>query len=323
MMQPSKPPLLENELSTIASLAQIRTKPASFLQGFSDADMLNALLQTASDPSISDNHATRAIRALVSVLQKLRSEADPNLSPLLFGTHDVWFRCLDVLLQRSESTNNKPIRQFLTLLLNLLKVDGAPEIYVVLQRLLEPLKDLTSRAQVKPALQTVTVMLSKKTVPVGMVVEGFSSKKRHEGPGEVEGREKLESVFSELFFWGQYHELTHQVGQLSSLLDSCLGGELKYNSVPWIKPILQRLRNSPDCLLRFKSHIFPALFSGSLDSYHSFLHEAGLEMMSSNDMRRKECDQDILFAALQVGKEIGFVTETGKSHATLQHCVLF
>jgi hypothetical protein len=148
-------------------------------------------------------------------------------------------------------------------------------------------------------------------------VDAILSVNGRESPEEVRGCERLESVFSELFFWGQYHELTHQVGQLSSILDSLLGEKLKHSSVPWIKPLLQRLRDSPDCLLKFKSHIFPALFSGSLYNHYSFLREAGLEMMFSNDMCRKECDQEILFAALQVGKEIGLVTETGKKSHTI------
>jgi hypothetical protein len=313
-MEPSKPPLLEDELSTIASLARIRTKPGHFLSGFSDTNMLNALLQTASDLSITANHATRAIRALVSVLQKLRSEADSDLPTLLFGVDDMWFRCLDLLLQRSESINAKLTRQFLTLLLALLKMDHAPEMSAVLQRLLEPLKDLSSGGRVKPALHTVAMILSKETVPAEVFVDVFL---QESGRLNVEGlvlTEKLESVFSKLFFWGKFHELTHQVGQLSSLLYSQLRKQLERNSVPWIKPLLRTLRDSPEALLKFRSHIFPALFSVSFDDYYTFLHESGLEMLFSNALRGQECDRGILLAALQVGKEKGFVTETSKMY---------
>jgi hypothetical protein len=321
-------PLSEKELLGIIGQKTSGSRQSTILPGLTDEILFDSLLKTAFTTTISANHSSTAIQALFSFVQLRKSEKSGILPTVLF-TNDGWLRCLDLLILRSESTKVKLVRHFLDLLLSFLKFDGSPDIRVILPHLFKPLHGRCSRGTVKPSLQTIAMFLSKRILSVETLVNLYALEISEYDAREPSFEKNVERFFQDLFYWAQFHELAPPIGKIASHICSEFSNAwqslgIGHVSIPWIKPLLEQLRKTPEALYRFKSHVFPELFRHNLDHYHSYLGELGLDLLSPcidhekhtnlEEVQINSFDRELLLVALQVGKEIGLVVETGMNN---------
>jgi hypothetical protein len=315
--------LSENDLHEIINQISSRSRQNFIRSGLTDESLFNSLLATASTITVSATHSSTAIQALLSFIQLQKSEKNGHLAALLFASGG-WLRCLDLIIQRSESTKPKLVRHFLDLILSLLKLDGSPDIHFVLSRLFKHLHNRSSRGKVKPSLQIITILLSKRILSAEKLVNSLTIEESDHGLWKYPIEEKVGLFLQDLFYWAQFHELAPSVGQIASHICSelCKTRPSRSDQLVslWIRPLLDQLRKTPEALSRFKSHVFPELFQSNLDHYKLFLEELGLDFVSPyeacwkdtnfEEAQNNHFDNELLFVTLQVGKEIGLVLET-------------
>jgi len=318
----------EITLHSIFSEDKLRDYTASGVSGHfsveSDTFLLHTFISTASDTTISTNHAIAAIQALLTFLQRRKPEQDANLPATLVAT-DGWMRCLELVIQRSEVVKPKLIRQFLGTWISLLALEDSPDVETIIRRLLENLKIRGSRVTAKSTLQTLAHLLSRRVVSTEILLGLVHRELSVDFGGGPVNRSEIVVFYLALFHWAQFPELCPSVGQVIKAVSSQLS-KLETTQTrgsaqaAWIKPLLSQIHASPEILPQFKSHIFPDLFRYNVQEYYSFLQAARPSAPLStafSDNRREfkdansDFEREVLFTALQAGKEIGIVEELG------------
>lgn len=303
-MNSSSTVLTEDQLRNLVSdLNSTKSKDAC-VPGFRNEDLLVTLIETAS---ISEFNTTIIVQALTAWIHHLRSTSRSSFASILYSTGN-WYQCLDIILQKSDTTRPKALRKFLDTLISCLVLDGSPSIDDILNKLLQPLWDRESITKVKPVLQTLSILLSKKVTTAVQFADIISSRNSLTNVGQKSSNQQL--LYEEIFYWSQYQELGPTSGNIISSISSQLLTTDETTGAIWVNPLLCRLRESPDSLINFKSHVLPPLFSSDSNGYVNFLREIDIGLLDQSLDR--VIDRSILYVSLDVGKEIGIVEDTGQ-----------
>jgi hypothetical protein len=136
-----------------------------------------------------------------------------------------------------------------------------------------------------------------------------------------------ETLLSWVFQWITRGDLGSILGQLIGVimdnLDKDSSGSAKSvitsNDgllVPiWSGPLNETLGRDLENTEAYRSHIFPVLFKRSLPQYVAFLKQLGLEQLfASVQSTAHDKSEEILYAALQTGKQLGLIEETTGEH---------
>jgi hypothetical protein len=79
----------------------------------------------------------------------------------------------------------------------------------------------------------------------------------------------------------------------------------------WSSPLNETLSKDLENTEAYRAHIFPVLFKRSLPQYVAFLEQSGFEgTFTSAQDTQDDSSQEILYAALQTGKQLGLIEET-------------
>jgi hypothetical protein len=323
-------PLLSEEL--LRSVAREYNVPTNKRPAWSElsAPQLWDILRTAGSPDSSGVQSSAAITTLCSIIQSQKD--DSNFQKLLWHGN-VWLACFQVYLAKLEFTRSKAVRSFLNMLVNLLQRQDTPLGIKsqVLNQVVQPIISRTARGKVKSALSALGHLISKQIVTVEELLPHFTGHpfSQHDG-GEV--YRDITSVFRELFRWAQFHELAPAVGQTASAfwkvartevaaIELPTAHNLLVESVCWINPLLDVLKQYHESLPRLKSHLFTSLFIIDVYEYSAFLERLGIQRLyslepkspldSRNAYSNNEYDYHLLLTSLQSGKELGIVHETG------------
>jgi hypothetical protein len=226
------------------------------------------------------------------------------------------------------------MRKFLGCLVSLLRESGPSVQESLLQDALSKIfyhvLEQSNHGKIKPAIYALGVFLSKELFSLEVLLCAFDQARTHKNaspPTRGYGRQ-AQAIFSVLFESVRFAELAPAAGHTACLLSRQLrngspGDQYTTEDVDlgtlWIDPLLETLRNFPDSLSRFRSHVFPDLFSLSIPDYYNFLLSMDLHARMSTDTvpgkhrlhYRDEIDSNILFMALQVGKESGLILDSG------------
>lgn len=187
-----------------------------------------------------------------------------------------------------------------------------------------------NHGKTKPAIYALGIFLSKEVLYLELLLCAFDKADTHENvsPRKRDRGQQVQAIFNVLFYWVQFAELAPAAGHTActfsrQLRNSSSGDQYDTESADlgtlWINPLRDALRTFPDSLSIFRSHVFPDLFSLSVPDYYTFLLSLDLHAQMSPDGvsgqhkfdNRAEFDSNILFLALQAGKETGLIADSG------------
>jgi hypothetical protein len=223
----------------------------------------------------------------------------------------------------------KPMRRLLTALISelALRKSSAGDISEAVYAMLAPLRLQVDRGKMKPALQALDGALFHRLVSADDITHVLLAKV---AAGGDRSSEIYQQLFHKLFEWATLPELTQIAGRASSRLWTQLRTQLlnsnsKFNGgvlpLIWINPLVGVLANSQESIPRFKSHVVPELFLASLLDYEILLKSLGFYRLfpgnsePPSEIKRFDAAtcRTLLFSMLDVGKQIGFVSDNGKN----------
>lgn len=284
---------------------------------------------------ITISHRAAAINLLCAIIQKCQDSSLPEVRSCIWE-NDAWTRCFEAFLLQHHGSKPKFMRQLLSTLTAVLLKEtqrGSKEEIrdQVLRQVLLILIDPTGHTPAKPAMQALGHFVTKDMVPLDMMLHTLADLKGLESHRDNDAI--LEQFVTDLLQWSCYEDLAPSVGQfLSALLDahqanaqtplSGNGAAEKDNKTksPWIRPVIIFASTRSDSIETLRYYIFHHVFQRSITDYVQFLGELGLYRafggVSRSDPTQPEQqmdNEDILFCALSVGKELGMVQEAESS----------
>jgi CRISPR/Cas system CSM-associated protein Csm2 small subunit len=288
---------------------------------------LEAFVETAYDPAITAAHRAAATNAICSILGYMRStDQTAKLA------ESLWFKIFSVILDRSESAKGKSMRQLLTALTGLLpfydptlrRQIESRSLTLVLQTLLAQ----SDQGKVKAAFQVLAVFLSKKILTLERFVDylrEFDGQPSIALSDSVSRHLVLQEFTRKLFDWVQYQDSAPAASQaicalLQQVEDESSQQKVAHDSsklLPfWIQPLIASLKNHPESLTGLRYYVFPSLFAMDAQGYVCFLDYIGIQRIFNGPTNVTESMKpetrfmtDLLYASLQVGKEVGIVLD--------------
>lgn len=250
----------------------------------------------------------------------------------------IWLRLFNVYLQKSDEAKGKSMRQMLLLLTSTITKDQSQRAMELRARatttFLEIICARQDRLKVKPALQGLAHFLLRDVVPISKIITIFSTL-QGKAPGTVSIRESMQMMFHAILAWVVHHDTSLSAGHLikNFLLQARKTPEYnldeqKGSKIPlWIIPTTEVLQFWPDRMQEFKTHVFPYCFLPYIEEYQHFLTylrfsthvkiEGTLpdELRSAPNLNNglsKGEEFQILLAALETGKQLTILRDTGK-----------
>jgi hypothetical protein len=217
------------------------------------------------------------------------------------------------------------MKQLLTTLTNALRKSRGDKLDIRKQAILRPLlSGLTTHGEsqkAKSCAQLLGSLLSREVVGIQELLNMYSE--QPEAGRATNNRVLFQQFLRELFQWLSDGDFGATVAQLAStLVDKYESVDDEPNPNPtevlWSGPLNDALICGTVKTDDLKAHILPVLFKRRFSDFVLFLESHGLRSLwndirlaesKSASMDRKD-EHDLLYAALQAGKEIGFLCET-------------
>jgi hypothetical protein len=302
--------------------------------------VIDPVLGTAEVPDLSASHQAAACNLLCAIIERCRDSNDAEIRNEILED-SIWLRLFEIYLRRSENTKGKSMRQMLlTLTSVLMKSQSSRSLQLKDQATSTFMKIIyqrRDRLQVKPALQGLAHFLQKGFASIADLVHIESSLRDQEiGPRPTST--VIQDIFRSFLSWIVHHDTSLSAGHL---VKSFLGAlrnlpseheslEDGYSISPlWIEPVVETLNTWQERVQEFQTHVFPHCFAPNMQEYLRFLSylHFGQHIHSEdplptafkvfdgqiNGLTTSE-EFAILLAALQTGKEIGIVKDTGENH---------
>lgn len=250
----------------------------------------------------------------------------------------IWSRAFKIYLEKSDGAKGKSVRQVLVTLTSILLRNQSPRASELQEWAVSNLVDIIclrqDRSKVKPALQGLAHFIQKDiaTIPQLMTIHASIVGNTSDlNPAEAD----VQPLFSALLSWIVHHDTSLSAGHvvknfLAQLRRTSHQDPTSvHDSVAsvWIRPVVECLHQWPDRIQEFKTHVFPHCFLPDVDQYVHFLsylhfprhvesrgpipdqlnaHSTEVNVLESFEEFR------ILLAAIQTGKELGVLKDTGR-----------
>lgn len=250
----------------------------------------------------------------------------------------IFFRAFNIYLQRSNETKGKSMRQLLLVLTSVITKDQSARAIELREKatvcFLDIICEREDRMKVKPALQGLAHFLLKDVVSNSELVDFFRKQSKHSSSA-VGNDVTSQSVFSSFLAWVVHHDTALSAGHLiKNFLTQARRSpdywkeEASGEKIPlWIEPVVETLREWPDRIQEFKTHVFPHCFLPSITEYTRFLaylrfgfyvpHSGVLpDELSQSSRSASSLDGTMefrfLLAAIATGKELTILKDSGK-----------
>jgi hypothetical protein len=299
-------------------------------------EILNPVLETADLPDLAPGHRAAASNALCAIIEVCQASA-ANYAREEILDDSIWLRILEIYLQRSDNAKSKAMRQILMVLTNVVMKNESPRALQLRQQatitFLDIICDRQDRIKVKPALQGLAHFLLRETVSIPQLVELYEEVlARTNGPSRVSA--SSQTLFRASLAWIVHHDTSLSAGHLVKNFliqarkspDYLTTAPNSFMSPLWIEPVVQTLRDWPERMQEFKTHVFPHCFLPNIDEYMrflSYLHfsthikSSGLlpEALRTFEERSNGLDKAeefrVLLAAIEAGKELTIIRDSG------------
>lgn len=190
------------------------------------------------------------------------------------------------------------------------------------------------RIKVKPALQGLAHFLLRDVISITDLVSLFDEQLKRTSDA-IQGPVTSRTVFTSFLAWVVHHDTSLSAGHLikNYLLQARRLANYDEHPddglvlPPWIEPVMQTLRDWPDRIQEFKTHVFPHCFLPNLSEYLRFLaylnfeshvpykHALPSQLLQSGGRTSPLSGLEefrILLAAIATGKELNIVKDNGK-----------
>jgi hypothetical protein len=240
---------------------------------------------------------------------------------------NIWNRSLSLYLDQSPNARPKSSKSLLGSLSNVLrKCEGASWVNDTKTELALQLVTAVSAKEMqrdsKAYLLLFTLFLSKNIIPLSLILSQV--------PVAASGQKftnNTETLLSWIFQWITRGDLGSILGQLIGIimenLDKDSTGSAQNTTtssdglpVPiWSGPLNETLGQDLENTEAYRAHIFPVLFKRSLPQYVAFLKQLGFEQIfASTPTATHSNSEEVLYAALQTGKQLDLIEETAGEH---------
>ncbi|KAF2002414.1 HEAT repeat protein-like protein [Amniculicola lignicola CBS 123094] len=298
-------------------------------------DLVLPVLETADRPDLPTSHRAAATNALCGIIQACQDSGVQYAQKAALGDL-IWFKLLDIFLQRSDNTKGKSMRQTLLVLTSVLQKDRTDKSTKLAEQAISIFIEIVcfrrDRLKVKAALQGLAHFLLKDVVPLSRLIELYEGLHPEPGVASESMHQLVQSLLSAFLSWAVHHDTSLAAGNLiksfltqlrrSSFNDKSLVDEGLVWPL-WIEPVVKIISQWPDRLSEFHTHVFPHCFMPHIDeflNFLSFLHFGShLNPKSlpdqlcnysrfSNGLDERE-EFNLLLAAIQSGKELGIIKD--------------
>ena len=256
----------------------------------------------------------------------------------------IWVRIFDIYLQRSENAKGKSMRQILLVLTGVITKDESLRALDLRRQATTNFLDIIcgrqDRLKVKPALQGLAHFLLRDVVSMPQLLE--LHQRLLARPTESSSPVSLQALFGAFLAWIVHHDTSLSAGHLiKNFLIQARKSPDYLTTTPdssvsplWIEPVISTLQEWPDRMQEFKTHVFPYCFLPNIEEYLrflSYLHfnvhvrssgsvPGDLSMYEDSRHGLEESEEfKILIAAIEAGKELSLVRDTGQSLKIFPH----
>ncbi|KAF2481654.1 putative death-receptor fusion protein-domain-containing protein [Neohortaea acidophila] len=292
---------------------------------------LDAVLHTADASDINGAHRVAAWNALSALIDGC-SRSQYHACSAIIWQAGIWKATLDLYINRSAIARPKSSKQLLASLCNALSTnsDDLASRQWATGRLVRSIASDENPARVKACLQVLAHFLAKDVFPLDEVLLCWS--KMRYGSRTIGAVSVMHDLILVLLAWVGKADFGSVVGHVISVLldkidanrhatqQSKMLTRITQNNQPlWVKPLDEVFMSGVVGIDELRIHILPILFRRGLSGYTALLASHGLQQLECEFGIREDPESsrapedDLLYAALQVGKELGMLHETEDS----------
>ncbi|RMY13810.1 hypothetical protein D0868_01798 [Hortaea werneckii] len=285
------------------------------------------VLSTASFPNVGVTHRVAAWNTLCALMDSCVTCPEPSVRALLWEGH-VWQDSLNLYLAQGHLARPKSSRQLLTSLTTALRKHDKPAQPVdsewpIATRLLEGLAVNNDPWKAKTCALALVHFLGKDVLTLSLVLNACEPYQQSTSVGREQS--KLEYLLYLLFAWlgkGDFGSTIAQV--VAAVLDRVVllrrnsldGATHGSRHMAWMPAVRQAAWAHELHMDDLRVHLLPVLFKRSTLEYLVFLTSLGLgSPKGTKDIQTHTADQELLYASLQTGKDLGLLQES--SHDTI------
>lgn len=248
-------------------------------------------------------------------------------------------RILNIYLQRSDHAKGKSMRQILLVLTSVITKDESPRALEIRREATTTFLDIIcerqDRLKVKPALQGLAHFLLRDVISITQLVELYNELLARSADTNRKSA-SLQTLFGTFLAWIVHHDTALSAGHLVKSFIAQARKSPDYQTTAqngvvlplWIEPVLWTLRDWPDRMQEFKTHVFPHCFLPNIDEYSRFLsylrfsaHVRSIGTLPEALQKSQEFDNGlsesdefrVLLAAVEAGKELTVIRDNGAS----------
>ena len=295
---------------------------------------------TAQLPGISSSHRAAATNALCALIEQCQASESFNIRSLI-QINELLTLIFDVFLQWSQAAKGKSMRQFISTLGNSLKTipDARREkpVTEAVCSLFDIVFKERNALQVKPALQTLELFLSKDVVSLPSLLHAFHDWYIPEIGQSSEPQDEA-SVTEQFIFaclqWLSNADKASAAAHLVCIVVKKISniakrggspGDAKNKMPVWVRPVTAIVRRDRAVIPALQNYVFPIFFKHNPEDTIAFLNflqvgdHLGLDRVpqdgsfvpnhDGNTGINNELEMSLLFAALSTAKELGLIQE--------------
>lgn len=224
----------------------------------------------------------------------------------------IWARAFELYIQHAQSARPKSSRQLLATLTNCLKQSRERDLRHVkndaARQLVSALLNYEDASSAKVSAQLLSHMLSKDVLSTDDLLGTFcrSYNSHQSGSG-------VDELLLVLFKWLNRGDFGSTIAHLVSVFLDKLppsAGHAVEQPI-WVSPLQTAFIHGAVNTDDLRAHVLPGLFKRSFGDFVAFLHSQGLDSLLSTSEATTSLDhQELLYIALQTGKELGLIEET-------------
>ncbi|RMZ31999.1 hypothetical protein D0859_03882 [Hortaea werneckii] len=286
------------------------------------------VLSTASFPNVGVTHRVAAWNTLCALMDSCVTCPEPSVRALLWEGH-VWQDSLNLYLAQGHLARPKSSRQLLASLTSALRKHDKPaqplnSEWPIATRLLEGLAVNNDPGKAKTCALALGHFLGKDVLTLSLILNACESYQQRTSVGRKQS--KLEYLLYLLFAWlgkGDFGSTIAQV--VAAVLDRVVllrrnsldGATHGSRHMAWM-PAVRHAAWAHDLHMDdLRVHLLPVLFKRSTLEYLVFLTSLGLGYLKgAKDIQTHNADQELLYASLQTGKDLGLLQESSHDQIT-------
>ncbi|KAF2164711.1 hypothetical protein M409DRAFT_67812 [Zasmidium cellare ATCC 36951] len=300
-------------------LKQISRSIRSFVPSGSPTEDFKTLLArafyTSSALNLSVTHRVAAWNTLCSLIDQSLESTVPVIREAAWKD-GAWERAFDLYLNHAQGARPKSSRQLLATLTNALKKSEGQDLSSVkinaAQKLVSALFNYDDAFSAKVGAQLLSHMLVKDVLSNDDVLRIF----RRIYSSSQSGSES-ENFLLVLFKWLRFGDFGSTIAHLVSIFLDKL--DIPTGAAPgppiWIDPLQHAFVRGSVNIDDLRAHVLPIVFKRNFNDFASFLYSQGVHdsVFPNVNERSNATNDELLYVALQTGKELGLLEETDES----------